>query len=149
MRPLGKEFAKVRSCGSQFCEFSFKENNLINIFSEVRRQPEIARFLLETAYLAFVSYRAADLTEPFPTFLLHNREKRPDAGNLEYILRAQQEHKDVKSARQVNKLNKNMDLGLAFIRVLYGMIDNIGLIRNENDFRDLIIARTKQHFKQW
>ena len=85
MRPLGKTFAKMRTCGDQMCDFSFKESNLGNIFNEIKKDPDIAHFLVETTYLAFVSNRASDLTEPFPSFLLKNREMRPETGNLEYI----------------------------------------------------------------
>jgi len=48
--------------------------------------------------MAFMSGRAEDLTEPFPSFLLKYRELRPKIGNLEYIKQAQDEGKDVKSA---------------------------------------------------
>ena len=72
------------------CEFNFEETNLGNIFEEVKSDPEIAHFLIETAYMAFQSGRAADLTEPFPTFLLRNREVgRPKDGNLTHIKAAQ------------------------------------------------------------
>ena len=78
----------MRTCGEQICEFSFKENNLGNIFSEIKEDPEMARFIVETTFLAFTSGRALDLTEPFPSFLLKSREMRPEAGNLEYIRQA-------------------------------------------------------------
>ena len=67
------------------CEFSFKESNLGNIFNEIKKDPDIAHFLVETTYMAFMSGRAADLTEPFPSFLLKDREMRPETGNLEHI----------------------------------------------------------------
>ena len=76
----------MRTCGESICDFSFRESNLGNIFSEVKREPDIAHFLVETAYLAYISQRAANLTEPFPSFLLKDREMRPEAGNIEYIL---------------------------------------------------------------
>jgi len=78
------------------CEFRFEENSLGNIFQEIKRDPEIAHFLVETAYMAFVCKRATDLTEPFPSFLLINREVRPKIGNLEYIKNAQDQGIDVK-----------------------------------------------------
>ena len=88
--------AKMSTCGAQICEFSFKENNLGNIFSEVKTDPLITKFLVETTYMAFFSQRAADLTEPFPSFLLNDRELRPEAGNLEYIKQAQERGTDVR-----------------------------------------------------
>lgn len=51
----------------------------------MKGEPEIAMLLVTTAYGAFVSTRAADLTEPFPAFLLKDREMRPDTGNLAFI----------------------------------------------------------------
>ena len=85
LKPLGKEFHKIRPCGEDVCEFQFEENELGSIFTEIKRDPEIAIFLVSTAWGAFVSNRAADLTEPFPTFLLKNREMRPKEGNLHYV----------------------------------------------------------------
>ena len=38
------------------------------------------------------------MTEPFPSFLLKDRELRPKIGNLEYIKQAQDKGKDVKNA---------------------------------------------------
>ena len=64
------------------CEFRFEENNLGNIFMEINKDPTLAHFLLETTYMAFVSNRAADLTEPFPGFMLKHRETRAKTGNL-------------------------------------------------------------------
>ena len=45
----------MRSCGQEMCEFTFEENELGNIFVEVKRDPEIALFLASTAYGAFIS----------------------------------------------------------------------------------------------
>ena len=98
MKPLGKTFAKMRTCGEQMCEFSFKESNLGNIFNEIKKDPNIAHFLVETTYMAFTSGRAADLTEPFPSFLLKDREMRPETGNLEHIRVAQEKGIQVKQA---------------------------------------------------
>ena len=72
------------------CDFKYEENNLGNFFREVKDEPEIAHFLVESASMAFSSQRAQDLTEPFPSFLLKSREVgRPKEGNLAYIARAQ------------------------------------------------------------
>ncbi len=79
----------MRTCGASICEFSFEECDLGNIYVEVKKDPEIAHFLVETTYLAFKSVRAVDLTEPFPSFLLINKELRPKLGNLDHITSAQ------------------------------------------------------------
>ena len=70
------------------CEFQFEENSLGSIYDEVKMYPDIAFFLVETTYFAFASNRAADLTEPFPGFLLNKPEMRPKTGNLHYIKEA-------------------------------------------------------------
>ena len=88
LQPLQKAYTKMRTCGSDACEFNFEENNLGNLFQEVKADPAIAHFLVETAFMAFVSSRATDLTEPFPSFLLKDRELRPKDGNLAYIKEA-------------------------------------------------------------
>ena len=72
------------------CEFQFEENMLGSIYDEVKTYPDIAFFLVETTYFAFASGRSGDLTEPFPSFLLHRRELRPKTGNLEHIKKAQE-----------------------------------------------------------
>ena len=70
------------------CEFRFEENNLGNIFNEIKKDPDNAHFLIETTYMAFTSGRAGALTEPFPGFLLKNQEMRAKTGDLEAIRRA-------------------------------------------------------------
>ena len=85
LKSLGKVFHKIRPCNEDVCEFQFEENELGSIFAEIKRDPEIAIFLVSTAWGAFVSNRAADLTEPFPTFLLKSSEMRPKEGNLYYV----------------------------------------------------------------
>ena len=89
LKPLGCSFRKMRTCGGAMCEFQFEESSLGNIFFEIKKDPEIAHFLVETAYMAFVSGRAADLTEPFPGFLLFNQEFRDKTGQLANIRKAQ------------------------------------------------------------
>jgi len=96
LQPLGVAFHKMRTCGAEMCEFRFEENELGNLFLEVKRDPEIAHFLVVTTYMAFFSDRAPDLTEPFPSFLLLKPEMRPKTGNLEYIQEAQAAKQDVK-----------------------------------------------------
>ena len=115
----------MRSCGQEICEFRFEENELGNIFLEVKRDPEVALFLVSTAYGAFVSSRAADLTEPFPTFLLANREMRPKEGNLAYIAKAQQAGTDTKQAQSIDKSNKQLSTGIAFLQVIYSVLQDI------------------------
>lgn len=85
LKPLGKVFAKMRTCGEELCEFRFEENNLGNIFNEIKNDPDNAHFLVETAYMAFASGRAGALTEPFPGFLLKAQEIRDKTGNLANI----------------------------------------------------------------
>ena len=72
------------------CEFRFEENNLGNIFNEIKKDPAIAHFLVETAFMAFSSGRAGALTEPFPSFLLKNNEQRTKAGDLDAIKKAKE-----------------------------------------------------------
>ena len=50
------------------------------MFIEIKKEPEIAHFLVETTYMAFVSQGASYLTEPFPGFLLKEREMRHKTG---------------------------------------------------------------------
>ena len=80
LNPLGKAFKKMRTCMAERCEFSFEENNLGNIFNEVKLDPDNAHFLIESAYMAFTSRNAGSYTEPFPTFLLINQEIRAKTG---------------------------------------------------------------------
>ena len=87
-KPLGKHFKKIRTCESQMCDFQFQSFAFGNLFAEVKRDPEIALFLTNTAYAAFKSHNAANLTEPFPPFLLKKREVRPEKGNLDFIAAA-------------------------------------------------------------
>lgn len=135
MKPLNKAYTKMRTCGSDACEFNFEENSLGNIFQEVKADPEIAHFLVETAFIAFASGRATDLTEPFPSFLLKNRELRPKEGNLTYIKEAQDKGIDVKEAKQILKDNKNILLGKKYTLVIYSVIRDINSIGSEIEFR--------------
>ena len=80
----------MRTCGSEVCEFQFEESNLGNMFMEFKKDPEIAHFLVETTYMAFVSQGASYLTEPFPGFLLKEREMRHKTGQLENIRQAKE-----------------------------------------------------------
>lgn len=79
----------MRTCDQNVCQFKFEETSIGSIFREVKDDPEIAHFLIETAYMAFASNRSQDLAEPFPSFLLKEREIRPKIGNVEYVERAQ------------------------------------------------------------
>ena len=40
----------MRTCGGDMCDFRFEENSLGNLFREIKEEPEIAHFLVETAY---------------------------------------------------------------------------------------------------
>ena len=76
----------MRTCGAEMCYWRFEESNFGNIFREIKSDPDIAHFQVEMAYQAFVSNRAQDLTEPFPSFMLKNREVgRPKEGDLAHI----------------------------------------------------------------
>ena len=88
LKPLGKAFAKMRTCGQEMCEFRFEECRLGNIFHEIKKDPDNAHFLVETTYMAFGSGRAGALTEPFPSFLLKANEMRAKTGDLEAIRQA-------------------------------------------------------------
>ena len=66
-------------------KFYSEENYNGNIFMEIKRDPEIAHFLIETTYMAFISAKAIDLTEPFPSFLLKDRELRSKRGIIDKI----------------------------------------------------------------
>ena len=147
IKPLGKTFAKMRTCGDQMCEFSFKESNLGNIFNEIKKNPDISHFLVETTYMAFISGRAADLTEPFPSFLLRDREMRPETGNLEHIRVAQERGIQVQQAPSINKNNKNLELGVVFLKIIYSVIQEIDSIHSEVEFRQHIMTRTEHYFK--
>ena len=106
MKLLGKAFAKLRTCGSEVCEFQFEENSLGNIFNEVKNDPDNAHFLVETAHMAFSSGRAGALTEPFPGFLLSKQEMRDKTGDLEAIRAAKAKGLQVEEAKKVNHNNK-------------------------------------------
>ena len=112
----------MRTCEATMCDFQFQSIGFGSLFLEVKRDPEIALFLISTAYGAFVSSRAKDLTEPFPPFLLKKREIRPDAGNLDHIAAAQTSGKDVKNAAQVNSDNKDCELGVELLKVIYSVL---------------------------
>ena len=85
MKSLGKKYKKIHTCGSKKCRYDFEEENLGNIFVEIKNDPDIALHLIEMTYMAFRSGHAHKLTEPFPSFLLLDRELRPRTGDLEYI----------------------------------------------------------------
>ena len=91
----------MRICGDEMCNFRYEENNLGNFFREVKDEPEIAHFLIETAWMAFNSLGAQNLAEPFPSFLLKSREVgRPKEGNLAFIAQAQEKGIDVRKAEK-------------------------------------------------
>mmetsp|Transcript_24954 Transcript_24954/g.31121 ORF Transcript_24954/g.31121 Transcript_24954/m.31121 type:complete len:177 (-) Transcript_24954:961-1491(-) len=146
LRPLGKQFNKMRTCGDDVCEFRFEENNLGNIFNEVKRDPEMAMFLVSTAFSAFISSRAPDLTEPFPSFLLSRREMRPKEGNLAYVQEAQKAGQDVKMAKKIEKSNKQTDLGAEYLKVIYSVLQDIDTIKTEQDFKREIDERALFYF---
>ena len=98
LKPLGKKFAKMRTCGQEMCEFRFEENNLGNIFNEIKKDPDNAHFLVETTYMAFNSSRAGALTEPFPSFMLKSTEMRAKTGDLESIRQAKATGQRVENA---------------------------------------------------
>ena len=133
----------MRTCGDEICEFRFEEINLGSVFQEVKSDPSTAHFQLETAFMAFESKRATDLTEPFPGFLLQNREMRPKQGNLEFIRQAQEQKIDVKNAKKADGNNKHINLGRLFIKVIYSVLQDIGYIDTEQDFRQHINLRAE------
>eukprot|EP00353_Schmidingerella_taraikaensis_P001574 CAMPEP_0185599450 /NCGR_PEP_ID=MMETSP0434-20130131/82718_1 /TAXON_ID=626734 ORGANISM="Favella taraikaensis, Strain Fe Narragansett Bay" /NCGR_SAMPLE_ID=MMETSP0434 /ASSEMBLY_ACC=CAM_ASM_000379 /LENGTH=316 /DNA_ID=CAMNT_0028228859 /DNA_START=377 /DNA_END=1327 /DNA_ORIENTATION=- len=136
----------MRTCGDDVCEFRFEENNLGNIFNEVKRDPEMAMFLVGTAFSAFISSRAPDLTEPFPSFLLSRREMRPKEGNLAYVQEAQKAGQDVKMAKKIEKSNKQTDLGAEYLKVIYSVLQDIDTIKTEQDFKREIDERALFYF---
>ena len=73
LKPLGKAFNKMRTCGAEICLFRFEEIEVGNIFLEIKKDPTLAHFLIESSYMAYVSSRAADITEPFPPFMLKQK----------------------------------------------------------------------------
>ena len=61
---------RMMVCNSQSCEFSFEENYIGSIFSEIKNRPIVAKFLLQSTIHCFQSARASGLAEPWPPFLL-------------------------------------------------------------------------------
>ena len=90
------------------CEFRFEENNLGNIFNEIKNDQDIAHFIVETAFMTFSSNRAGALSEPFPSFLLKNNEMRTKAGDLDSIKNAKAAGATVESAAKINQKNKDL-----------------------------------------
>ena len=138
MSPLGKSYAKMRTCGKEMCEFRFEENNLGNIFNEIKNDPDTAHFLVETAYMAFASGRAGALTEPFPGFLLKAQEIRAKTGDLEAIRLAKADGNKVETATKTDHGNKEIEKGVNYIKIIYSVIQEINLINTEMEFRNQI-----------
>ena len=69
----------MHTCGSAECETSLQACGLINVFQEIKKDPDRAHFLLESAYMAYNSgvfkqekHRepAGELVRDFPSYIL-------------------------------------------------------------------------------
>ena len=118
----------MRTCGAEVCEFRFEENSLGNIFNEIKKDPDNAHFLVETAYMAFASGRAGALTEPFPGFMLKRQEMRDKTGDLAAIRAAKERGQMVEEAKKTDHGNKDIENGINFLKIIYSVVQEINQI---------------------
>lgn len=61
---------KLKPCHKEYCEFSFEEALGVSVVGELQDNMEGSLLNLSLASSAIFSSRAADVLEPFPTFML-------------------------------------------------------------------------------
>ena len=85
-----------------------------------------ARFLLYTSFIAFNSNNAEKITEPFPAFMLKNREIRDKRGNLTVIKEAQEKRQDLKdnNIQYVDSKNKRIEKTLGYLATAIRLFEN-------------------------
>ena len=68
------------TCGSQECNYKYEELRIGNpVTDKLKDDPEITRFIIDSAFDAILSQRKYDIFEPFPTYFLKNTDEIKDS----------------------------------------------------------------------
>ena len=73
---------RLRACSEDICEFRFDEIAGFSVFAELRNRLRSVQIDVSTASIAAFSGRSLNIFEPFPSFLLKNRQVRGKSGFL-------------------------------------------------------------------
>ncbi|CAI2384941.1 unnamed protein product [Moneuplotes crassus] len=102
---LSTKSTKIRCCNKELCEFSFEESEGISIVPEIKN--DLTTFSLDLSIFSecLMSDRAGQCFEPFPSFLLKDRELRSKRGYLDNVQKARkaESNKDLKLIRNLIK----------------------------------------------
>lgn len=78
----------IWTCEDEFCEYRFEEQGGIMIYPEIKaRQQQV---ILDLSLASECAFTGPTSFEPFPTFLLKNKEMRSKRGYLDEIQNAKQ-----------------------------------------------------------
>ncbi|CDW86592.1 uba ts-n domain containing protein [Stylonychia lemnae] len=133
--PLVSDSIKLRTCGSDHCEFTFEENFGGTIFSEIKYNTEEAILDISLSAKALFSSRAGQVFEPFPTFFLKGTEMRGKRGNLDLIQQAQKLGQTVSNSKKVDEKNKDIQSMINILIKLPKVQTLIQKIENEQQLR--------------
>ena len=74
-KDLQVQFLKLQTCGGDLCDMKLHMSGLLNVFRIVKKDPDTAIFLLETAYMAYSSLKnksermSKEACRPFPSYI--------------------------------------------------------------------------------
>jgi len=104
-KKLLEESFRLSPCDSEFCVFKYEETFGIKLYTEMQSNFPLVMVNLSVAAKSMFSARALDIFEPFPTFLLKNREYRDRSvfGGSKVIKTVNNENKDINRIRSIMK----------------------------------------------
>ena len=100
------------TCGSQECNYIFEELHIGDpVIEKIKDDPNIVKFLLESAFDAITCARKYDIFEPFPKHFLKNdtKIKRGEVSKLVGV-----NYDNLKDFNKLNSILKNFDIDKFF-----------------------------------
>jgi ubiquitin-protein ligase len=94
---------RLRSCSQEICEFRFEEISGVSVFGELINNFEACHLDLSFAAEALFSTRSWNVFEPFPSFMLKQKQIRGKSGFLE---RGKSYSKDMDSNKDIDSLRR-------------------------------------------
>lgn len=84
--PLGAPCSRIRACEKEFCEYWFEEQQGLIVYPEIKNRTD--SIMLDLSLASECAFTGPTSFEPFPSFLLINKELRSKWGYLDNIAEA-------------------------------------------------------------
>lgn len=116
------------TCGTQECNYRYEELRIGNpVTDKIKDDPEITRFIIDSAFDAILSPRKYDIFEPFPTYFLKNTDDIKDSslvtrGSMSKL--SGQNYDDYKDFDKITKIVKRFNNAKS-MREFFSFVYNI------------------------